>query len=65
MIKALQGLITNKLSWHFSMNYWNQIDESNKFFKAFQMVLTIGASTSKIDPRSSRGVGGVDSLTRP
>ena len=36
------------------MNFSNRIDESNQFFKAFQMVITIGARTSKIAPRSSR-----------
>ena len=30
------------------MNFWNRIDESNQFFKAFQMVLTIEPRTSKI-----------------
>ena len=36
------------------MNFSNRIDESNQFFKAFQMVITIGPRTSKIAPRSSR-----------
>ena len=36
------------------MNFSTRIDESNQFFKAFQMVITIGARTSKIAPRSSR-----------
>ena len=36
------------------MNFSNRIDESLSFFKAFQMVITIGARTSKIAPRSSR-----------
>ena len=42
------------ISRQFSMNFSNRIDESNRFFKAFQMVVTIGARTSKIAPRSSR-----------
>ena len=42
------------ISRHFSMKIWNRIDESLSFFKAFQMVITIGARTSKIAPRSSR-----------
>ena len=36
------------------MKIWNRIDESLSFFKAFQMVITIGPRTSKIAPRSSR-----------
>ena len=36
------------------MNFSNRIDESNQFFKASQMVITIGPRTSKIAPRSSR-----------
>ena len=47
------------ISRHFSMKIWNRIDESLSFFKAFQMVITIGPRTSKIAPRSSRGGGGV------
>ena len=42
------------ISRQFSMNFSNRIDESNKFFKAFQMVITIAPRTSKIAPRSSR-----------
>ena len=42
------------ISRHFSMKIWNRIDESLSFFKAFQMVITIGPRTSKIAPRSSR-----------
>ena len=42
------------ISRHFSMNFSNRIDESNQFFKAFQMVITKTPRTSKIAPRSSR-----------
>ena len=42
------------ISRQFSMNFSNRIDESLSFSKAFQMVITIGARTSKIAPRSSR-----------
>ena len=42
------------ISQPFSMIFEFRIDESNRVFKSFQMVLTIMARIAKIGPRSSK-----------